>query len=293
MGKIYQGILGPFSGKVGTVVGSIRKGQGYMRGLAASKKDARTESQLAQRAKFAITQKLLKGITPYLRVGYRGNTDTATPYNVATSKNVKLCIAGKYPSLGFDPSKLVLSEGSLEGVEIYAASIKNNVATFTWTDNSDEQSANMNDFAMPMVYNFSKCKAIYSLEKASRVDGNTTLDIPASWKNDKLSCYIAFAAVETKIQNPNKSIPPTPYIYNVYPPPPKKSKKHLPISKKSTNFALAKSQTAHLQPSQSRAKAHQKPNCKNFFKKSVKNLHSPNKGCNFASLSAREENHFP
>lgn len=197
MGKIYQGILGPFSGKVGTVVGSIRKGQGYMRGLAASKKDARTESQLAQRAKFAITQKLLKGITPYLRVGYRGNTDTATPYNVATSKNVKLCIAGKYPSLGFDPSKLVLSEGSLEGVEIYAASIKNNVATFTWTDNSDEQSANMNDFAMPMVYNFSKCKAIYSLEKASRVDGNTILDIPASWKNDKLSCYIAFAAVET------------------------------------------------------------------------------------------------
>ena len=94
---------------------------------------------------------------------------------------------------------------------------------------------------------------------------------------------------KSKIQiNPShKPIPP--YIYNVYPPPPKKSKKHLPISKKSTNFALAKSQTAHLQPSQSRANAHQKPNCKNFFKKSVKNLHSPNKGCNFASLSAREE----
>ena len=92
---------------------------------------------------------------------------------------------------------------------------------------------------------------------------------------------------KSKIQiNPSHQ---TPYIYNVYPPPPKKSKKHLPISKKSTNFALAKSQTAHLQPSQSRAKAHQKPNCKNFFKKSVKNLHSPNKGCNFASLSAREE----
>ena len=69
---------------------------------------------------------------------------------------------------------------------------------------------------------------------------------------------------KSKIQiNPS----PNPYIYNVYPPPPKKSKKHLPISKKSTNFALAKSQTAHLQPSQSRAKAHQKPNCKNFFKK--------------------------
>ena len=47
----------------------------------------------------------------------------------------------------------------------------------------------------------------------------------------------------------------------------------------------------------SQAKAGQKPTksqtAKIFFKKSVKNLHSPNKGCNFASLSAREENHFP
>ena len=102
-------------------------------------------------------------------------------------------------------------------------------------------------------------------------------------------------------QNPPKIHPkiqthpsPNPYIYIVCTHPRQKNqKKHLPISKKSTNFALAKSQTAHLQPSQSRAKAHQKPNCKNFFKKSVKNLHSPNKGCNFASLSAREENHFP
>ena len=47
----------------------------------------------------------------------------------------------------------------------------------------------------------------------------------------------------------------------------------------------------------SQAKAGQKPTKSQtanfFFKKSVKNLHSPNKGCNFASLSAREENHFP
>ena len=100
------------------------------------------------------------------------------------------------------------------------------------------------------------------------------------------------------LQKSKIQINPSPkplYIYimcthpQINPPAKKNQKKHLPISKKSTNFALAKSQTAHLQPSQSRAKAHQKPNCKNFFKKSVKNLHSPNKGCNFASLSAREE----
>lgn len=196
MGKIYQGILGPFSGKVGTVVGSIRKGQGYMRGLAASKKDARTVAQLAQRTKFAMAQQLLKSVTAYLRVGYRGNTGVQTPYNAAMSHTVKNCIGGKYPSLGFEPSKLVLSEGSLDAVETYEANVKGNVATFSWTDNSNETSALMSDFAMPVVYNFTKCKAVYSLDKASRVDGKATLDIPPSWSKDKLSCYLAFASVE-------------------------------------------------------------------------------------------------
>ena len=196
MGKIYQGILGPFSGKVGTVVGSIRKGQGYMRGLAASKKDARTVAQLAQRTKFAMAQQLLKSVTAYLRVGYRGNTGVQTPYNAAMSYTVRNCIGGKYPSLGYDPSKLVLSMGSLEAVDICSASVKSNVATFSWTDNSDEKAALMSDFAMPVVYNFTKCKAVYSVDMASRVDAEATLTIPASWSKDKLSCYLAFASVE-------------------------------------------------------------------------------------------------
>ena len=197
MGKIYQGILGPFSGKVGTVVGSVRKGQGYMRGLATSKKDARTTAQLTQRQKFTMSHLLLKPIVPYLRVGFRGYTGVQTPYNAGTSHAVKECIVGKYPNLGFDPSKLTISSGSLEAVEVYSVSIKNNVASFSWTDNSDGLHAFIHDFAMPMVYNFTKCKAIYSLESVSRVDAKATLNIPASWSKDKLSCYIAFASIET------------------------------------------------------------------------------------------------
>ena len=36
MGTIKQGILGGFSGKVGSVIGGIWKGISYMRGLALS-----------------------------------------------------------------------------------------------------------------------------------------------------------------------------------------------------------------------------------------------------------------
>ena len=43
MGTIKQGILGGFSGKVGTVVGSTWKSVHYMRALAVSFSDPRPE----------------------------------------------------------------------------------------------------------------------------------------------------------------------------------------------------------------------------------------------------------
>ena len=52
MGKIKQGILGGFKGKVGTVIGSSWNGIAYMRGLAQSVKNPKTAAQLQQRAYF-------------------------------------------------------------------------------------------------------------------------------------------------------------------------------------------------------------------------------------------------
>ena len=59
MGTIKQGILGGFSGKVGTVVGSSWKGISYMRGRAQSVRNPRTEGQMEQRSKFAQVLELL------------------------------------------------------------------------------------------------------------------------------------------------------------------------------------------------------------------------------------------
>ena len=53
MGKIKQGILGGFRGKVGTVIGTTWKGKDVMRGIPQSVKDANTPKQQAQRAFFA------------------------------------------------------------------------------------------------------------------------------------------------------------------------------------------------------------------------------------------------
>ena len=59
MGKIKQGILGGFKGKVGTVIGSSWNGIAYMRGLPQSQKDPKTAAQIAQRDFFREVQDLV------------------------------------------------------------------------------------------------------------------------------------------------------------------------------------------------------------------------------------------
>ena len=59
MGKIKQGILGGFRGKVGTVIGASWNGIAYMRGIPQSQKDPKTNAQLAHRAFFREVQDLV------------------------------------------------------------------------------------------------------------------------------------------------------------------------------------------------------------------------------------------
>ena len=63
MGKIKQGILGGFKGKVGTVIGASWNGIAYMRGLPQSVKNPKTAAQQAQRAFFAEVQDLVSQLS--------------------------------------------------------------------------------------------------------------------------------------------------------------------------------------------------------------------------------------
>ena len=63
MGKIKQGILGGFKGKVGTVIGSSWNGIAYMKGLPQSQKNPNTLAQQKQRNFFKELQDLASQLT--------------------------------------------------------------------------------------------------------------------------------------------------------------------------------------------------------------------------------------
>ena len=63
MGKIKQGILGGFKGKVGTVIGASWNGISYMKGRPQSVRNPRTEAQVQQRNFFKELQGLVSQLS--------------------------------------------------------------------------------------------------------------------------------------------------------------------------------------------------------------------------------------
>jgi len=63
MGKIKQGILGGFKGKVGTVIGSSWNGIAYMKGLPQSVRNSKSAAQIMQRDFFKEVQQIASQLT--------------------------------------------------------------------------------------------------------------------------------------------------------------------------------------------------------------------------------------
>lgn len=151
MGRISQGILGGFSGRVGTVVGSNWKTVHYMRALAVSVNNPRTDKQQHQRTKFGMTVTFLKAINPYIRIGYKDYTRRQSSFNAAMSYIIRNAVKGEGLNLSIDYAKVLVSRGSLMPAFNAKSTVAGNKVTFTWTDNSGMGDARGTDVAMPLA----------------------------------------------------------------------------------------------------------------------------------------------
>ena len=193
MGTIKNGILGGFSGKVGTVIGGTWKGIDYMRSRAASVSNPRTAGQLAQRAKLSAIVKFLHPLTSFLRIGFKNLAIKMSGFNAAVAANLKSAITGTYPAFDIDFTKVMLSQGNFPGAlnPLAVAGIAGAV-NFTWDDNTWESDATVDDLAVLIVYNPAKEAAISVKGLITRGVGAQTITLPNSYIGDEVQCYIAF-----------------------------------------------------------------------------------------------------
>ena len=178
MGNIKQGILGGFSGKVGTVVGSNWKGISYMRAIAPSIRDARTAKQLAQREKFKLVLGFLRSVQSYVRVGFKMYAIRQTAFNAAMSYTMRNAVKGVSPNFSIDYSKVMVSRGSLAlPLNIQKLNNEGEIG-ISWSDNSGMANAMDSDFAMPLAYNAVKNVAVYDMVSSCRGDEGVSLSYP-------------------------------------------------------------------------------------------------------------------
>ena len=119
MGTIKQGILGGFSGKVGTVVGASWKGKAYMRGMPQHYTTQATWGTLfCQRALSAIIE-VLRPIASTLRLTFGDYDHGMSTFN----KAVKINYPGAIENHGGEPvviyKKLQLSKGFLQCFDMF------------------------------------------------------------------------------------------------------------------------------------------------------------------------------
>lgn len=133
MGKIKQGILGGFSGKVGSVVGTSWKGRAVMKAMPLSVANPRTAGQVQQRTKMsglvAAARLVLGGTIALLDNPFSGSI---SGYNRFVKRNMAYI-----SNLGaLSPYSVKLSEGVLGRVILsnaVSAVDGNNAITVSWT----------------------------------------------------------------------------------------------------------------------------------------------------------------
>ena len=198
MGTIKKGILGGFSGKVGTVVGSSWKGIAYMRSLPQKVKNPRTEGQMSQRTKFALALTLLQPMTAFLRTGWKLYAHKQSPFNAAMSYTLANAIIGTYPDYDIDLSKVLVSRGALPTATNTFVSFDDGKVEFQWEDNSGVNSAKATDKALIAIVNLAKGEAITDTAGAIRPDCVQNVAVPAEWSGDEVHAYMGFISENGK-----------------------------------------------------------------------------------------------
>jgi len=172
MGKIKQGILGGFKGKVGTVIGSSWNGIAYMRGLAQSVKNPKTAGQTTQRTFFRevldivgqFTNEQLNFLFPTAPSGMTRRNALVKQLSAvfAVDGDTKSVDLGNINSLG--------NAATADLPEVAIASAGENL-TISWDGDSDFRAEHGDEFPTVFVANVTK-KKVYLVNSTAAL-GNT------------------------------------------------------------------------------------------------------------------------
>ena len=200
MATFLNGILGGFSGKVGTVIGSSWKGIDYMRSRASHISQPNSPAQLEHRAKFSTVGHFLRPLNGFLRICFQNEAVKMSAYNAAMAYNLKNAITGAYPDYTVDYTRVAVSRGILPGVlNGAAASSVAGKVDFTWDDNTMGTNTLGTDKVVLLVYNPLRNQAVWLIGGRIRAEGTDSVTVPNLFSGETVECYIGFTNPEESV----------------------------------------------------------------------------------------------
>lgn len=192
MGKLRQGILGGFSGKVANVVGSSWKGIAVMKSLPLSVANPRTSGQVMQRNRFSHAVAFAIAILgTVIKPLWDRFAQQQSGFNAFISENIDL-FTDAIPSF---PANLVISKGRMSSTPI--ASVNTNGAgqniDINWVDDTGSGFKLATDTPFAVVINLDTDEVLgYNENLADRTDGSITVAVPGNRATDSFAIYLAF-----------------------------------------------------------------------------------------------------
>jgi len=202
MGSYNKGILGPFRGKVGSVIGYSWRGKDLMRGLPKETTTVATAAQLEQRAKFSTVIKFLTPIKGVVGAYFGKEQKSKSPFNLATGYHLdEALLPGPDDSWLIDYPKVLISRGDLRGVDnpVVAPGAANEI-NLTWTDNSGQASADATDVLIAVAFCTEMGEFVqFNPAAATRVDAAATLTIPGYLSGTLAEVWVTFVTADGKL----------------------------------------------------------------------------------------------
>ncbi|MCD0489789.1 DUF6266 family protein [Pedobacter sp. MC2016-14] len=200
MGKYIKGILGSFSGKIGTVIGASWRGIDYMRSLSKKRTSPFNQAELAIQSRFKIMTTFLRSIADLISKGFQNVADQ-TPMNKAVSVNLKNAVTGVAPDFTVDYAKLKFSQGTLmtAGANLVVTAIAGKKVKFTWPDALKVKgSSDPTDKFILLLYSATKDAFVRLYDGGLREDLDCEMIVPSSFVGNLVHTYIIFETADGK-----------------------------------------------------------------------------------------------
>ncbi|WP_312902968.1 DUF6266 family protein [Chryseobacterium taichungense] len=142
MARITKGILGGFSGKVGTIVGANWRGQDIIRSTPKPSNRPPSEKQQLQQAKFKLVIAFLQPLKSIQTKYFGSGSGSKSRVNMAVSYTISEAVemVGEVPELVYN--KVLITKGDLTGFQnMVAAPQTGNIIRLTWENNSTQGNA--------------------------------------------------------------------------------------------------------------------------------------------------------